>query len=149
MERDQRILVRETWRRIEPIGEQAAVLFYDRLFQIDPTLRRLFKNSDMPQQHRKLIQALSAVVRALDHLDSICPMLEALGRRHLGYGVTAAHYESVGAALLGTLEKAMDEAWTGEVETAWSTAYGLVADAMQKTSALPPPLPAQRPQPTL
>ena len=131
----QKSIVQGTWRQVEPIADQAARLFYGRLFELDPDLRKLFAGVDMATQRQKLLLALSGVVGALDRIESVLPQLETLGRRHAGYGVTDRHYETVGSALLWTLEQGLGPAWTADAAAAWTAAYGLVAGAMQGPAA--------------
>ncbi|MBZ0287084.1 MAG: hemin receptor [Anaerolineae bacterium] len=121
-------LVQMTFKRVAPIADTAAALFYARLFELDPSLRPLFR-SDMKEQGRKLMQMLSVAVNGLDRLDMIVPAVNDLGRRHVGYGVKAEHYATVGEALLWTLETALLDAFTAEVRDAWATVYGVLADA--------------------
>lgn len=128
---EQKALVQETWRHVVPIADVAASLFYGRLFQIDPSTRDLFAGVDLERQQKKLIRALAMVVGALDRIEALVPTIEDLGRRHSGYGVTDEHYDSVGAALLWTLEQGLCEAWTAEVKEAWTAAYGLLAGVMR------------------
>jgi hemoglobin-like flavoprotein len=127
-------LVQSSFATIAPIADDAAVLFYNRLFEIDPSLRQMFKG-DMAEQRRKLMQMLSAAVKGLQRLDRLVPVVEDLGRRHAGYGVTDAHYETVGAALLWTLEKGLGRAFTPEMRDAWATVYGLLASTMRNAAA--------------
>lgn len=122
-------LVRETFAAVEPIADTAATIFYRRLFDLDPDLRALFP-SDLTAQRRNLMQTLTVVVRNLDRLEGIVPAVEALGRRHAGYRVRADDYETVGAALLDTLEEGLADAFTPEVRAAWTAAYGLLASVM-------------------
>jgi len=126
-------LVQESWKRVLPIGDQAAELLYARLFALDPSLERLFKG-DMRVQGRKLMAMVSAAVSSLTRLDSIVPVVQALGRRHAGYGVEERHYAVVEEALVWTLEQGLGAGFTREVEEAWRTAYGLLATTM-KTAA--------------
>ncbi|MGF1592144.1 MAG: globin family protein [Kiloniellaceae bacterium] len=135
---EQKQLIRDTWQRVAAIGDPAAVLFYDRLFEIDPSTRPLFAGVEMKSQRGKLLQALALLVASLDRLDSIAPVLEDLGRRHVGYGVREAHYASVGAALLWTFERGLGDAWTPEAADAWAEAYGLVAGIMSTAAAKVP-----------
>ena len=107
MSPEEKLLVKETWRKVAPMADTAARLFYDRLFEIDTTTRPLFKTTDLAEQRRKLIQALTVVVKGIDHLEALRPMLADMGRRHAQYGVTDGHYDSVGAALLWTLEQGL------------------------------------------
>ena len=131
---DQIGLVQDSFKQVEPIAETAAALFYDRLFALDPALRPLFRG-DMTEQGRKLMQALTIVVKGLTRLDKILPAVQDLGRRHVHYGVQDRHYDTVGAALLWTLEQGLGEAFTPPVKDAWATAYGLLAGAMKAAAA--------------
>ena len=135
-----RQLVRTSWEQLEPVGEIAAALFYGRLFELDPSLRHLFRGN-LAEQGRKLMQALAMVVRGLDRLEQLVPAVEALGRRHGAYGVEDAHYETVSAALLWTLERGLGRAYTPAVRDAWSEAYWLVAEVMKRAAAGAPGLP--------
>ena len=123
-------MIRTSWTAVEPIGDVAATLFYDRLFELDPALRRLFARTDMAQQKKILIQTLTVVVKSIDRLDQLVPAIEALGRRHAGYGVRAEHYETVGAALLWTLGRGLGDGFTPELEAAWTEAYTTLASVM-------------------
>ena len=127
-------LVQETFAVIAPIADDAAALFYRRLFEIDPSLQAMFKG-DMSEQRRKLMQMLTAAVKGLNHLDRLVPVVEDLGRRHAKYGVADAHYDTVGAALLWTLEKGLGSAFTPDAREAWATVYGLLATTMKTAAA--------------
>lgn len=122
-------LVKDSFRKVAPIAEQAAALFYARLFDLDPTLRRLFRG-DMQEQGRKLMQMLGTAVAALDRLDALLPVARQLGARHVAYGVRDEHYATVGAALLWTLEKGLGTDFTDEVKAAWVDTYTLVSSTM-------------------
>ena len=122
-------LVQESFAKVVPISEQAAVLFYDRLFEVAPSVKAMFP-SDMTEQRKKLMMMLAAVVNGLANLQSILPAASALAKRHVGYGAKAEHYPVVGGALLWTLEKGLGEAWTPEVADAWTTAYGTLSGYM-------------------
>jgi hemoglobin-like flavoprotein len=126
-------LVQETFAKVAPIADTAAALFYGRLFELDPKLKALFK-IDMREQGQKLMQMIGLAVSKLDALDELVPVVEALGRRHVGYGVKEADYDTVGAALLWTLEQGLGPAFTPEVKSAWATVYGVLATTM-KTAA--------------
>ena len=130
MSPEQKTLVKKTWRQVAPTADDAACLFYDRLFATDATARPLFKSADLAEQRRKLVQAMTMVVQGLDHVEALVPTLADLGRRHARYGVTNAHYDSVGAALLWTLEQGLGAAWTPQVRAAWHDAYSLLAGVM-------------------
>ncbi len=127
-------LVQETVAVIAPIADDAAALFYRRLFELDPSLQAMFKG-DMSDQRRKLMQMLTAAVKGLNHLDRLVPVVEDLGRRHAKYGVADAHYDTVGAALLWTLEKGLGSAFTPDAREAWATVYGLLATTMKNAAA--------------
>ena len=123
-------LVQATFAQVAPIAEVAAELFYGRLFEIDPSLKPMFRG-DMKEQGRKLMQMLAFSVHGLDRLQEIVPAVEEMGRRHAGYGVQDEHYDTVGSALLWTLEKGLGDAFTPEVKSAWVTVYTTLAGAMK------------------
>ena len=123
-------LVQTTFAKVVPIAEQAAALFYGRLFELDPSLRPLFK-TDLGEQGRKLMNMIAFCVKGLDSLDQLVPAVQGLGRRHVGYGVTDAHYDTVGGALLWTLEKGLGPDFTPDVKAAWTTVYVLLASTMK------------------
>lgn len=127
-------LVQNSFAVVAPIADDAAALFYRRLFEIDPTLKAMFKD-DMAEQRRKLMQMLSAAVKGLNHVDRLIPVVEDLGRRHVHYGVEEHHYDTVGNALLWTLEKGLGDAFTPDVREAWATVYGLLASTMARAAA--------------
>jgi hemoglobin-like flavoprotein len=126
---DQVKLVQQSFAKVAPISETAAVLFYDRLFEIAPQVRAMFP-ADMTEQRKKLMAMLAAVVNGLANLESILPAASALAKRHLAYGARAEHYPVVGSALLWTLEKGLGEAWTPELAAAWTAAYGTLSGFM-------------------
>lgn len=122
-------LVTESWNKVLPIQETAAELFYNRLFELDENLRPLF-NGDMKVQGERLMNMITVAVKALNRLDDVVPAIQAMGRRHVDYKVEAAHYDTVGAALLWTLGQGLGEAFTDEVKQAWTVVYGILASTM-------------------
>ena len=126
---DQIKLVQHSFAKVVPISDTAAALFYDRLFEIAPTVQSMFP-TDMTEQRKKLIAMLAAVVNGLGNLRSILPAASALAKRHVSYGARAEHYPVVGAALLWTLEKGLGENWTPEIADAWTAAYNTLSRYM-------------------
>lgn len=122
-------LIRSSFAKVAPIKDQAAALFYGRLFELDPSLRPLFKG-DMAAQGAKLMVALGAVVASLDRLARILPAIRQLGRQHAAYGVRPDHYATVGEALIWTLQQAQGADFTPALRRAWTDAYGRLAWAM-------------------
>ena len=127
-------VVKQTWAQVVPISDQAAALFYGRLFELDPSLSSLF-SGDMVAQGKKLMSMLNTAVSTLDVMANLTPALQALGKRHVGYGVKAADYDTVGAALLWTLEQGLQEGYTEEVAEAWTQAYATLAGVMVEAAA--------------
>jgi hemoglobin-like flavoprotein len=128
----QKQLIRSTWAQVTPTADSAAGLFYQRLFETDPAARALFRDTDMASQRKKLLHVLNVAVSSLDNLGALMKTVEDLGRRHAGYGVKDAHYDTVGAALLWTLEQGLGEAFTPQAAAAWAEVYGLLADIMRR-----------------
>jgi len=127
-------LVQQSWKKVVPIAEQAAALFYDRLFELDPSLRPLFK-SDLRSQGRKLTSMINTAVVNLTKLDTIVPAVQDLGRRHVRYGVAPSHYDTVGTALISTLEKGLGADFTPPTREAWVLAYTTLSTVMKAAAA--------------
>lgn len=121
--------VQSSWQKVVPIASTAAALFYQALFERDPNLRALFKGN-MEQQGDKLMQMIGLAVSKLEAPDILVPTLQALGRRHGGYGVQDRDYDTVGAALLSTLEKGLGKDFTPAVKAAWTAVYGVMSQVM-------------------
>ena len=129
----QKDLVQNSFIRIATIADDAAILFYQKLFELDPSLKSMFRG-DMAEQRKKLMQMLTAAVKGLDRLEQLVPVVQDLGRRHGAYGVKESHYETVGAALLWTLEAGLGRDFTPEVKEAWTAVYGLLATTMKNAA---------------
>lgn len=129
-------LVQESFEKVKPIALTAAEIFYSKLFELDPKLKQLFPNSSeaMKEQGNKLMTMLAAAVAGLSNLDALIPVLQDLGKRHVAYNVKASHYDTVGAALLGTLEAGLGDDFTPEVKGAWANVYGTMSGVMIKAS---------------
>lgn len=123
-------LVRSSWKSVRPISTQAAEIFYRRLFEIAPELKPLFRG-DMHMQGQRLMNMVDTAVAGLERWDEFVPALQALGKRHAGYGVKDADFDQVAAALLWTLEKGLGDAFTHEIRRAWISTYTLLADTMK------------------
>jgi len=136
MTNEQIKLVQDSFRQVAPIAETAAQLFYARLFELDPDLELLFKGN-LTEQGRKLMQMIGLAVNSLDRMEQLLPAVRSLGARHVSYGVRDKDYDTVGQALLWTLRKGLGEAFTPDVEEAWTNVYATLASAMQSAAATP------------
>lgn len=123
-------LIRESFAAVEPRAEELTRYFYGMLFTLAPATRELFP-ANMEVQRSRLLRALVHVVQMVDRPDELIPFLHQLGRDHRKFGVVAAHYEAVGAALVGAVRQFSGESWTPRVERAWTEAYRLIARSMQ------------------
>lgn len=128
-------LVQSTWKKVVPIADEAAALFYGRLFELDPSVIPLF-TTPQAEQGKKLMQTISVAVAGLTKLDTIVPTVQELGRRHLDYKVAEQHYDTVGEALLWTLEQGLGEEFTDEVKEAWAETYNTLAMVMKEAASL-------------
>ncbi len=126
-------LIQSSWSKVVPIQETAAKLFYDKLFELDPAVKPMFKG-DMVEQGRKLMMSLGMVVNGITNLDKLVPGIQEMGRRHVGYGVQAKHYDTVGAAILWTLEQGLGADFTPATKEAWTLAYTTLANVMKEAS---------------
>ena len=121
--------IQDSFAKVAPISDQAAVIFYDRLFEVAPSVKAMFPEN-MTEQRKKLMGTLAVVVNGLSDLPSILPAASALAIRHVSYGARREHYPVVGAALLYTLEQGLGDAWTPDVADAWTTAYETLSGYM-------------------
>ena len=131
---DQKAIVKSTWSMVVPIADQAAAIFYAKLFELDPSVKPMFANSDMSEQGKKLMQMITIAVNGLDNLEGLIGAVQQLGKRHVGYGVKAEHYDTVGAALLDTLGVGLGDAFTPEAKEAWTVTYTTLATVMKDAS---------------
>lgn len=129
-------LVQSTWAKVLPIRETAARLFYDRLFELDPPLKALFRG-DLHEQGKKLMQIMDVAVTGLNRLAQITPIVQRLGQRHVDYGVEDHHYATVGEALLWTLGQGLQQDFTGEAREAWASAYVALTSIMREAALAP------------
>jgi hemoglobin-like flavoprotein len=130
---EQVTVVKESWKKVVPIADQAAALFYGRLFELDPALEPMFK-TDLKSQGRKLTSMIHTAVVNLHQLASIVPAVQDLGRRHVGYGVRESDYDTVAAALLWTLEQGLGDDFDAPAEAAWAEAYTTLANVMKSAA---------------
>jgi nitric oxide dioxygenase len=130
----QQKLVQASFAQVVPIADQAAMLFYEELFQRDPKLRALFKE-DMTEQRQKLMAMLAIAVAHVGDWGKVSAAVRALGQRHAGYGVKPADYATVGASLIATLEKGLGAGFTSEIRAAWEACIAFVAAEMLGTAA--------------
>ena len=123
-------LVRRSWQQVFPLRETAAQMFYDRLFEMEPALRPLFK-ADLSQQAGKLFDTLNALVASLGEAGALESVAGPLRRSHAGFHAAPAHYAAVGEALMWTLGASVGKAFTAPMRSAWVEAYAGLAAAMQ------------------
>lgn len=131
MTEDQKAIVKSTWSMVVPISDQAAAIFYGKLFEMDPSVKPMFAHSDMTEQGKKLMQMITIAVNGLDNLEALIGAVQQLGKRHVGYGVKAEHYDTVGAALLDTLAVGLGDEFTPEAKEAWTLTYTTLATVMK------------------
>jgi hemoglobin-like flavoprotein len=122
-------LLRSSFEAIAARKVDVAGIFYDRLFEVAPSVRPLFK-SDMEEQRKKLIASLSTIVQYVDNGEKLTSYVSSMGQRHVGYGAKPEHYDVVGQVLLWTFEKVLGPDFTPEVRAAWTGAYTAVAGIM-------------------
>lgn len=124
-------LVQESFAKVAPIADKAAEIFYEKLFEIEPSLRNMFPE-DLAEQRQKLMASLSMIVKGLDDVNKILPAIKRLAVRHVDYRVLPEHYTYVGNALLRTLQAGLGDDFTPEVREAWVEAYRLLASVMKE-----------------
>jgi hemoglobin-like flavoprotein/division protein CdvB (Snf7/Vps24/ESCRT-III family) len=122
-------LVQQSFMRIEPISMVVGRTFYERLFETNPEIRKLF-TGDIESQGERLMDMIGAAVAGLDDLEALVPVVQRLGTRHRKYGVETSHFGAFAEALIWTLEQGLADAFTPEIRTAWVNVYGVIAETM-------------------
>lgn len=133
----QKQIIRESFPLIREIAIPVSLLFYGRLFDLDPSLRQLFK-IDMKEQSKKLVATLDALVESVDDWEKIVPVLRDLGQRHAGYGVKEQHYDKVCSALVWAFGQALQPGFDDEVRAAWTAVILAVNEQMKIGAAAVP-----------
>ncbi|MEM8638023.1 MAG: mechanosensitive ion channel domain-containing protein [Cyanobacteria bacterium P01_G01_bin.54] len=123
-------LVSQSFEKIKPYANDFVASFYETLFQENPKVRSLFKNTNMDKMHQKLLESLVLLVDNLQEPEALRPVLQKLGARHKTYGVVAQYYPMVGDALLATFPKYIPDDWHPEVEKAWTDTFQAVMQIM-------------------
>ncbi len=131
MNPDQLARVQATYRMIGDRHDTLASTFYRELFLAAPEVRPLFP-TELTELRSKFIEELDEIVACVTRLPTFLERTEDLGRRHVEYGATTAHYEAVGAALLTALATELGDEWDDETDQAWTLAYNLVAETMMR-----------------
>jgi nitric oxide dioxygenase len=127
---DLRILaIKTSWSYVMKDAEEAGTLFYQKLFRLDPSLRLLFRH-DINAQATKLTNMVTCIIARLQCMDDVKRVITALAARHVQYGAKPEHYQTVGQALLWTLESVLVNRWDDDTRTAWMEVYTLVATTM-------------------
>lgn len=127
-------LIKTSWAKVLPISDTAAEIFYGKLFELDPELKPLFKG-DMKEQGRKLMAMINTAVNGLGDLEAIVPAVQDLGKRHVSYGVKEKDYDTVGTALISTLEVGLEDFFTDDVKDAWINVYTVLSTTMKSAAA--------------
>mgnify|MGYP000131100923 CR=1 FL=1 len=129
----QKLLIQESFLKVEPIADVAADIFYKKLFEYDPSLKALFKG-DMKKQGVMLMSTLKVAVKGLDNLEELVPVLQKLAIKHLDYGVKVEDYTPVGNALIFALKTGLADAFTEELKNAWIAVYKVIANVMREAA---------------
>jgi hemoglobin-like flavoprotein len=125
-------LLESSFQVVAPRADEFVKAFYDELFDLYPEVKELFSHVDMASQRKKLVSALVLVMANLRHPDRLESALLDLGKKHQGYQVVTWHYSLVGEALINTFASFLGSQWSMELEEAWKTAYGVIAETMLK-----------------
>ena len=127
---DERGLILDSIESLREYREPFALLFYGKLFELDPGARRLF-HVDLAVQGRKVMDMLSSVAESLNDFGPMRGQLAELGRQHAEYGVQPEQYDTLSRALLWSLSQALGANFDPAVRDAWSKALAAICAAMQ------------------
>ncbi|MBC7902968.1 MAG: hemoglobin [Gemmatimonadaceae bacterium] len=127
-------IVKQSWQLFQGINPVlVGDVFYSKVFLTDPSLKSMF-HIPRDQQSRKIIEMLNVIVGRLDRLDELNEDIRQMAIRHKGYGVKNEHYQTIGNALLWTLEQGLGKDWNDSTENAWSECFRNISTAMMTAS---------------
>lgn len=136
-------LLRNSFSKIEPVATQVGAVFYNKLFATAPETRALF-SPDMSHQHTKFMSVvrelvslhlrslISLPVTLLNNSEAAMPAIHMLGKRHVQFGVSPAHFDLMRSALMETLAEVLGKEFTPELRSAWQDAFDVMANVMKK-----------------
>ncbi len=116
---EQKRLIRDSYRKIEPAIDLVAQVFFRKLFALDSSLRAKFAGP-IEVQVRKFEAAMKLTMITLAQDDELKPTLKLLGARHRQLGIRTRHYRMMAKALIWTLDQSLEKGFTRETRAAWS-----------------------------
>lgn len=134
MTADQIHLLRKSFGRVEQQAQVAALVFYRRLFELDPSLRPLFK-TNIEEQAARLMDMLALALSLTNRPGALETELIESGIRHAGYGARDEHYVTVGQAMLDMLAEVLGNDFTPATREAWVAFYTYTAETMKRGAA--------------
>ena len=126
-------LIRDSLTQVRPIADRIAESFYAHMFEIAPHLQRLF-TGNMKTQGAMLMTSLELAVSSMDNMESILPSVQALGERHISYGVKKEYYRYAKESFLWSLEKHLKNEFTPTLRNAWSESFDTLIEMMIKAA---------------
>lgn len=129
------LIIKTSWSYLITQSDEVGLLFYDKLFELDPTLKPMFHN-DMEKQIQKLMDMITFMVTRLQKLTDIENDIDALALRHVKYGVRYEHYQIMGNALLWALQNSLGDLWDDDTKAAWTELYNFLALSMIRSAGV-------------
>jgi nitric oxide dioxygenase len=130
MTEEQKNLVKQSFPRVLANTLSSSAVLYEKLFELVPESRELFKNTSLDRQSQMLIAVIGKIVKSIDKWDTIKPDLEAIAARHINYGLSPEHFAFFGQALIHMLQTSLKDAWNKDLEDAWKAVYQNVSEVM-------------------
>ena len=129
---DQINLMRESFYRLQPVGDAASRRLYDRLFELEPNLRSLFPD-DLTRLRMRFMSALAIMLYHGEAPDAVHPYLRRLALVHIAHGVQPEDFRPMGQALIDTMREMLGERFPEGADTAWKEAYAFMAREMMRS----------------
>ncbi len=129
-------IVKESFDKIKPNLSKVSRVFYDRLFELNPELRELFK-SDMRVQRKKFVKILTLIVENLHDAKIVGAKIKELAWKHVEYSVKPEDYTTFGEALIFAISAALGDDSTKATKEAWKNSYQTLMEIMLKEIFVP------------
>ncbi|WP_085852458.1 globin domain-containing protein [Palleronia marisminoris] len=139
MPNDDMRLIQPSIARIFVVRRSIGQAFYERLFERQPTFRTMFP-TDLRTQARTFDDMIALIVKKTGDPEAVTPVLLAIGRRYLTYGLRPQDLRVIGEVLMEVLCAQTPGGLSPDEAAAWERSFSRAAEVVKLTLADPVPV---------
>lgn len=132
----------DSLKAVENYEQRAGELIFQRIFELEPSSKGLFqfKEEHDYSQHPQYLALAKIMVDMIDmtmgflgpDLEPLADDLQALGKRHIKYGVPPEFFPIMERAVLYALDELLHEKFTKDDRQSWETIFHFIISHMVK-----------------